>query len=829
MGIFRSEDMQLYQLIMQKDDAWHTVNELGKLNCLHFIDLNSEKLPHEQQFARTIKLIDETERRVEMIVAECKRHNIDMRGPETSSEFHNAIEKLVEGKDELFLFDQIQTETKDREKFVQNQIQQIKELHKSFNTQVIIKNILSRSLDLLQNIDLDRSSSRDYYDSSEGEEESSLMGRGRQTDRQIIKQELKNQGIPTGKNTLFSPLVGTVTTSEQQRMKKLIFRVSRGKAYTQFFNLNEKIYDYYGNQLDLMIYFVVFPLGSQYLRERLRRVCDSFQGEKFEMPRTRDEIIERFYNGYSLLKIYDMYLRKQKSVQMCLNKLKQDRSLLIGLVWVPSKYARKVQDEILNFDGRVIQMNYVPDHKLTPPTYFELNEFQWAFHEIVVTYGTPNYKEVNPTTFNMVTFPFLFGIMFGDIGHGFLLFLFGAYLCMKSESLRQNPNMIGFLKARYLFLTMGFFATYCGFIYNDMMAMPLNLFGSCYENIPGSEKGVTLKPDCVYPFGFDPKWYVSPNELAFFNSFKMKMAVILGVLQMTLGICMKGMNAIFHRSAIDFLFEFIPQLVFLWCLFGFMDLLIVLKWLTDWTGRENEAPSIITQMINVALKGGEINGSPLVVSSFVQMSLSNIFMLTCLCCVPLMLFVKPLYLKNLHEKEHLQVHLHSDSKQREQHDQDEDEDEQNSLIKQQDKPEKEQPDWYDRVVNNLGEDSKPHAFSEIFIHQFIETIEFVLGTISNTASYLRLWALSLAHGQLAKVFFERTIGMALEENSVIMMAVSFFVFAIVTFFVLMFMDVMECFLHDLRLHWVEFQNKFYKGMGYKFLPLSHQRILFPDY
>jgi V-type H+-transporting ATPase subunit a len=219
----------------------------------------------------------------------------------------------------------------------------------------------------------------------------------------------------------------------------------------------------------------------------------------------------------------------------------------------------------------------------------------FAFHEIVVTYGTPNYKEVNPTTFNMVTFPFLFGIMFGDIGHGFLLFLFGAYLCLRNEEiLKSNRALSPLLKARYLFLLMGFFATYCGFIYNDMMAMPLNLFGSCYENVEGSEKDVYLKEDCVYPFGFDPQWYVSPNELSFFNSFKMKLAVILGVMQMSLGIFMKGANAIYHVSFIDFIFEFIPQIVFLLALFGFMDLLIILKWLTNWHGRENEAPSIIT-------------------------------------------------------------------------------------------------------------------------------------------------------------------------------------------------------------------------------------------
>lgn len=127
-------------------------------------------------------------------------------------------------------------------------------------------------------------------------------------------------------------------------------------------------------------------------------------------------------------------------------------------------------------------------------------------------------------------------------------------------------------------------------------------------------------------------------------------------------------------------------------------------------------------------------------------------------------------------------------------------------------------------------DSESHDFSEVFIHQLIETIEFVLGTVSNTASYLRLWALSLAHSQLAAVFYEKLLaGIALECNdgkgSSILLFLLFPAFFSFTFFVLMCMDAMECFLHCLRLHWVEFQNKFYKGNGYKFNSFSYERVL----
>lgn len=120
---------------------------------------------------------------------------------------------------------------------------------------------------------------------------------------------------------------------------------------------------------------------------------------------------------------------------------------------------------------------------------------------------------------------------------------------------------------------------------------------------------------------------------------------------------------------------------------------------------------------------------------------------------------------------------------------------QEGLISKSEKPHEKKAESHEE--GGHGEES----FTEVFIHQMIETIEFVLGSISNTASYLRLWALSLAHSQLARVFFEKCIGDMLVEGNIIVLYIGAIVFFFATVGVLLMMDALECFLHTLRLHW----------------------------
>lgn len=138
----------------------------------------------------------------------------------------------------------------------------------------------------------------------------------------------------------------------------------------------------------------------------------------------------------------------------------------------------------------------------------------------------------------------------------------------------------------------------------------------------------------------------------------MKLSVIIAVVHMTLGVFVKASNALYYKKYIDFFFEFLPQLLFMTCLFAYMDFLIFYKWFVPWTIYPDQnpdgvpvsdSPSIITTMINLPLRLGKTEdccgGQPLwgVPGDTSQDTIQLILLVIAVICIPLMLLPKPLY------------------------------------------------------------------------------------------------------------------------------------------------------------------------------------------
>jgi V-type H+-transporting ATPase subunit a len=396
---------------------------------------------------------------------------------------------------------------------------------------------------------------------------------------------------------------------------------------------------------------------------------------------------------------------------------------------------------------------------------------------------------------------------------------------------------------RFLLVQMGFFAVFAGFMYNDLFGIcSLDLFGSRWFIAPDKDGVLQPRenfnqfnenlPDKVgpYPFGLDPAWHGTSNELLFVNNLKMKLSVLIGVTQMLLGVALRFSNAIYDKSMVDFCCECVPMLVFMLGFFGYMDFMILYKWTHAIGGPKPSddfhfdvpGANMTAEPGSPASIGARSNGPPGLINSLICMamftpdpsplypsaaSVGAYLMAATAIAVPCILGPKPFILRWRH----------------------------NRKMKQRNNKAQE----LGIAVEDLAEDEeggsgghghgKEFEFGEILIHQIIETIEYVLGTVSHTASYLRIWALSLAHQQLSLVFYTKTLQMGMTLTDPILAGiVMWFLFGAwfgVTLFVLLGMDVLECFLHTLRLHWVEFQSKFYHNEGTKFEPYNIREVI----
>lgn len=819
-GFYRSVPMALIQLYIPTESVFTVTAELGEVGLIQFCDLNSSVSPLERLFTMEIRKLDELERKLLFLMDQAVKEDVEIRPwmasstgmvdrvyfsfrGKAASELDELEAQLSETESRIIQMDENQTEIMSR---------YLRTLE-CFGVMHALSPFLAGSTDILScpkssmdrdSIDLSKST---HYD-----------------DEVSYSMEMGGVEAMTAADEA-NFIAGAIPKRKLAAFERVLWRALRGNVLIRSADCH---IDPRGLVTDPDILepksaFIAYVHGRETL-SKLRKICEALGASLYDVDpdaRRRCDV-----SADLALKLDDMYailfntrqakraalgstseslekfllvVRKKKAIFDIMNHFGCDsdastRKYYVAEGWCPKDSLGIIDASIKTASERagisVAPVMSVLDFGCrTPPTYFRTNKLTKPFQDMTDSYSDGKYGEANPSLFMIISFPFLFAVMFGDVGHGMFIALVALFLIAYERKLgpKQLDEIVRMVfDARYVILLMGLFSIFSGFIYNDFASRTLFIFPSAWNF--KSDGSSVRTGTYVYPFGIDPAWFLAGNAQAFINSYKMKTAVILGVIQMTLGIFVNMHNQIYFRNWVDLICNAIPQFLFFESIMGYLALMIIYKWISGWD------VSILSMFISMFLKLGAVEGiSVYPGQSFVQLGLLMIATI----CVPWMLLAKPLYMLYLRKRD---SRFHTTYQQ---------------ASEQSDSTGSES---VSSTTRKAAAEDDENDLSEVWVHQMIHTIEFVLGAISNTASYLRLWALSLSHSELSDVLWSQSIGKAFGNPIALFIVFPFWLYT--SIFILIVLEGLSSFLHALRLHWVEFNNKFYVGGGIKFEPFS---------
>lgn len=198
-----------------------------------------------------------------------------------------------------------------------------------------------------------------------------------------------------------------------------------------------------GNDLYKTV-FAAFFQGEE-LKNRIKKVCTGYHASLYPCPSAaeeRDEMLKGvltrledlnmvlnqtqdhrqrvLHNVAKELPRWSIMVKKMKAIYHTMNFFNMDvtKKCLIGECWVPVLDLPKVQKALA--DGSAAVGSAIPsflnviETLENPPTFNRTNKFTRGFQNLIDAYGIASYREVNPALYTIITFPFLFGIMFGE-------------------------------------------------------------------------------------------------------------------------------------------------------------------------------------------------------------------------------------------------------------------------------------------------------------------------------------------------------------------------------------------------------------------------------
>lgn len=277
-------------------------------------------------------------------------------------------------------------------------------------------------------------------------------------------------------------LLGTMPTHKVNRLKTSLSRIPSVMLVLRR-DENRTVLALFGNQQDAEV--LERAARSAYFNRI--DLPDIYSGTPADTLRTLDDEIERTQQRIhecesEIDKLHHIHLDQFRTMlwQVRAGRAMANTILRFGHLhytyliygWVPKHQVEHLRKKLERVSKEILIEVRDPDPQETEhevPTTIHSPRLLNGFQQLVTTYGTPRYKELDPTPLLAITFPLIFGIMFGDVGHGLVLSLVGFLISSGRIHSLRNMQGLGSIIA-----ICGFTSILAGFLYGS-------IFG--FENI----------------------------------------------------------------------------------------------------------------------------------------------------------------------------------------------------------------------------------------------------------------------------------------------------------------------------------------------------------
>jgi len=490
ISLLRSSPMKLVQIYIPTEIIHYTLQKFGEYSILHVIDLNKdENLNHRPYISdlRRFNLINhiltyfrEKINEAHIPINTLKPHHLKYLSTYTLHEIDELEQKLKN------LRSRVEHLCNTKEELEKQEIALTEErwVYEKFNS-------------LLNNVN-----TLEEIEEKESDETMALMAMEEGRSPAVIEETQGGRSPGILDRFQISNISGVISKRLADVFERILWRTFYGNVIVKIADIDELFYNYETKEYEKKCVFTVFAHGVE-MCKKIRKLADSLdlplydvenneEARKKHLHELKNRITDlntvllasqkTLYNQLTSIagSLEEWYaiIMKERNIYKILSRCKKSQYLKGGIMlraWITAydmdKLYEVVEDIKTNIDQSTLPIiNEINAEGEEPPTRQETNKFTEGFQNLIDAYGIAKYQEVNPGIFSIVTFPFIFAIMFGDSGHGMLMAIFGLVLILLEKRLgnsKLNDIVEILYTGRYIIFMMGLFSIFTGIIYND--------------------------------------------------------------------------------------------------------------------------------------------------------------------------------------------------------------------------------------------------------------------------------------------------------------------------------------------------------------------------